>query len=137
MWLCSLGFARDHPPSACSSPGVCFFQSTNLIMKFSSLALLTSSAVATLCSNTSYPYAGKTISVPLVPVTTAQAGPVNGTLINPPTISGTIEITSGCGFTVKNFTFTPVGTSVYSFYGIQKANASVCNYSNLSSLIDL
>lgn len=86
------------------------------------LSLLSSTALATLCSNTSYPYLGQTVSVPLTAVTGNQRG-IKGT-VAAPKISGTFTITGGCSFTIKAFSFAPSANTVYQWYGVLTANAT-------------
>ena len=69
-------------------------------MIFSTLiTILAASSVSgySLCNTANYPYAGKTISIPILKSSTSKGA--NGETV---TVSGTVNIVDGCKVTIAN-----------------------------------
>ena len=58
------------------------------------------------CSNTSYPYSGKTVTMQLTKAANVGSG-------GPISVSGTITINNGCQFTLSDFIFSGVTSGTW------------------------
>lgn len=70
-----------------------------------------------LCDRTNYPYAGKNVSIPIVPTLTKSM--TIDSVVHPITVSGTLHVIDGCSFEITNFKLDAPAAVKFYWHGAQ------------------